>query len=120
MADQKSELKRIEAMHGPYRGSVLDLPEEDANAAIADGWARDPHAPPEVSTEPQEEFTQERLDEILVAAEKAARKFRGEEDPAGSEKAAKPRKTESESHQDDTSKTSESSKPTSSSRRSRR
>ena len=68
------ELKRIEALYGPYARRLIDIPEADAKQAIADGWARDPYAP---AADPVE-FDQEKHDAVLVAAEKAARKFRGE------------------------------------------
>lgn len=64
--------KRIEALLGPYAGSHLDLPAGDADQAIADGWARDPYAPP--SAKPAAIDT----GKALAAAEKAIRKLRGE------------------------------------------
>ena len=68
------ELKRIEGLYGPFARRVIDIPEADAKQAIADGWARDPFAPP---VDPVE-FDQKKHDAMLVAAEKAARKIRGE------------------------------------------
>lgn len=80
MAD---EPKRIEATHGPYAGKRLDVPADVAEAAIADGWARDPF------TEPGEvkEMTDEQRQKVLESAEKAARKLRGEEEPDNGKKA---------------------------------
>jgi hypothetical protein len=68
----------IEATAGPYAGQRLTVPAADAKQAIADGWARDPFAPAE---EPKEvkEVTDEDRAKVAEAAEKAARKLRGEE-----------------------------------------
>lgn len=76
MAD---ETKRIEALHGPYAGQHLDLPAADADQAIADGWARDPFAA--ASDKPIPDFDAEKHDKMLVAAQKASRKLRGEDEP---------------------------------------
>lgn len=82
MAD---ETKRVEALYGPYAGTQLDLPAADAEAAIAAGWARDPFVPP-----PDEaEWTQEAHEKIIEAAEKAARKLRGEDEEETDVKAKK-------------------------------
>lgn len=75
MAD---ELKRIEALYGPYAGRHLDVAAADADQAISDGWARDPYTPRAEATE----FDQEKYDAMLIAADKAARKLRGEQEPA--------------------------------------
>ena len=77
MAD---ETKRIEAIAGPYKGQRLDVPAADANRAIKDGWARDPFEPVDPDAAPPE-FDQDKHDKMMVAAEKAARKLRGEEEP---------------------------------------
>ena len=74
-----SELKRVQATHGPYRGTQIDLPVADAEQAIADGWAIDPFAPVDPNAEPPE-FDQDKQDKAEAAAEAAARKLRGEED----------------------------------------
>lgn len=73
------ETKRIEGLHGPYAGKHIDLPSADADAAISEGWARDPYAAIDPS-KPQPEFNAEKYDAMLVNAEKAARKIRGEDD----------------------------------------
>jgi hypothetical protein len=76
-----TETRRIEAIYGPFRG-LLDVPADVAEQAIKDGWARDPFAPPSAAdAPPPEPRTQEQLDKMIVAAEKAARKLRGEEEP---------------------------------------
>lgn len=82
------ETKRIEATLGPYAGSHLDLPSADAEQAIADGWARDPYAAPDPNAGTPA-FDQEKHDKTMVAAEKAARKLRGEPEPEEHEKARK-------------------------------
>jgi hypothetical protein len=66
----------IEAIAGPYRGQRLTVSADDAKAAIKDGWARDPFAEPE---EPKE-MTDEDRQKVAEAAEKAARRLRGEEE----------------------------------------
>jgi len=78
MNDQP-ETKRIEAVFGPLAGSLMDIPTADADAAIADGWARDPYAPPPSADEPVKEFDAAAHDQVLAAAEAAARKIRGED-----------------------------------------
>ncbi|MCA1404683.1 hypothetical protein I6F26_10220 [Ensifer sp. IC3342] len=83
-----TETRRIEALYGPYRG-FLDVPADVAEQAIKDGWARDPFATPDPDAPPPELPTQEKLDAMIAAAEKAARKLRGEEPPK-----AKPKKDE--------------------------
>ena len=77
MSDETTRL--IEATAGPYRGQRLTMPAADAEEAIAAGWARDPFAPP--SDEPAPLPTQEETHAMLKAAEKAARKLRGEPEP---------------------------------------
>jgi hypothetical protein len=76
-----SEDVMIEATHGPYAGKRLTVSEADAKAAIKDGWAKDPYAPPpEPTAEPAEvkEVTEEDRQKILDAANKAAARLRGE------------------------------------------
>jgi hypothetical protein len=85
MAD---ETKVIEAIAGPYKGQRLTLPTADADQAIDDGWAKDPFEPVDPDAEPPE-FDQEANDAMIVAAEKAARKMRGEEDEDAKGKKAK-------------------------------
>jgi hypothetical protein len=75
----------IEATAGPYAGQRLTVPAADAKQAIADGWARDPFA--EVTDEDREkdrqkaaEMTDEDKAKVAEAAEKAARKLRGEDE----------------------------------------
>ncbi len=75
MAD---ETKRIEAIYGPHAGRFIDVPTADAEAAISDGWARDPYAPVDPDAKPKE-IDQAKATE---AAHKAARKFSGEDEPA--------------------------------------
>ena len=82
MAD---ETKRIEALYGPYRGQHLDLPAADADQAIKDGWARDPYAEPSAEVQALDPEKQEKA---TAAAEKAARKLRGEDEPPAAEPAA--------------------------------
>src|SRR5262245_52536878 len=76
MAD---ETKEIEGTVGPYAGQRLTLPAADADAAIADGWARDPFAPLDPNAEPPKLLTDEERQKVLEAANKAASKLRGEE-----------------------------------------
>jgi hypothetical protein len=78
---ETSETKRVEAIAGPWAGRQIDLPSADADQAIADGWARDPFAPPADPNAEPEEFDQEKHDTMTAAAEKAARKIRGEKEP---------------------------------------
>ena len=67
----------IEATAGPYAGQRLTVPAADAKQAIADGWARDPFA-----TEPEEpkDMTDDDRAKVAEAADKAAKKLRGEDD----------------------------------------
>jgi hypothetical protein len=65
------QTRLIEALAGPYSGQRLTLPAADAEAAISAGWARDPFAP--AANVPANDPAA-----VLVAAEKAARKLRGE------------------------------------------
>ena len=81
MNDKPQETKRIEALFGPLAGSIMDIPTADADAAISDGWARDPFATPSAEDEQkQKEWSAETHEKVIEAAEKAARKIRGEED----------------------------------------
>jgi len=91
MNDKTAETKRVEALFGPFAGSQMDIATADADAAIADGWARDPFAPPPDPNEPQKEFSAEDHAKVIEAAEKAARKIRGEdqEDELKAKKGAK-------------------------------
>lgn len=75
MAD---DVKRVQPLYGPYAGQQLDMPAADADAAIADGWAIDPFAPPAET----KELSAEERDQVVEKADKAARKLRGEEQPA--------------------------------------
>ena len=81
----ENETKRVEALYGPYAGTQIDIPAADADAAIADGWARDPFATPDPKAKPVE-WTQEAHDKAMVAAEKAARKLRGEDEDVKAKK----------------------------------
>jgi hypothetical protein len=67
----------IEATAGPYAGQRLTVPAADAKQAIADGWARDPFA---TELEEPKEMTEEKRAKVAEAADKAARKLRGEDD----------------------------------------
>jgi hypothetical protein len=69
--------QRIQATVGPYAGQHIDVPADVAKAAIRDGWAIDPYAA--ASDEPAKEYDHEKA---LEAAVTAARKLRGEEEPA--------------------------------------
>jgi hypothetical protein len=100
MAD---ETKRIEITVGPERGGRLDVPAKIADQAIKDGWAKDPFAPP--SDEPPPEFDQDKYDKAIVAAEKAIRKLRGEEDNAASGAAETTETTETDKTETTTRKT---------------
>lgn len=101
MNDKKSEseTKRIEALYGPYAGSQIDIPTADADQAIADGWARDPFAPPAEPSDEPVEYDREAHEKAIEAAEKAARKFRGE-DTEDDMKARKPKKADSKVKED--------------------
>lgn len=83
---KEGETKRIEALYGPFAGGQIDIPAGDAEQAIADGWARDPYATPDPKAEPKE-WTQEGHDAMIKAAEKAARKIRGEAEPKAAKEA---------------------------------
>jgi hypothetical protein len=74
----------IDVLAGPYAGARLTVTAAEAKQAIADGWARDPFAE---SEEPMKELTDEQRLKIAEAAEKAARKLRGEEEPGNGKKA---------------------------------
>jgi hypothetical protein len=80
MAD---ETVLIEATVGPYAGQRLQVDPATAKQAIADGWARDPFA--EVG-EPKEMIDEDRA-KVAEAANKAARKLRGEDEPDTGRKA---------------------------------
>lgn len=68
--------KRIAVTAGPYAGQNLDVDDDIADGAIADGWATDPFAPNDPDAPPVEIDREKALE----AAEKAARKLRGEEE----------------------------------------
>lgn len=91
MAD---ETKRIQVTLGPYRGQQLDVPAEDADQAIADGWATDPFAPPPQEGEEPIAMTDDDRMAAIEAAEKAARKLRGEDDSNGGKAKHKTREME--------------------------
>lgn len=101
------ETKRVQATHGPYAGSQIDLESSDAEAAIADGWAIDPFATVDPKAEPKE-WSQEAHDTATAAAAKAARKLRGEPEPDNpGEKDKKPEaKPAADSERRDSSETS--------------
>jgi hypothetical protein len=67
-------LKRIDAIAGPHAGERISMPLAAAKLAIADGWAIEPDAE-------YPDLTQEQYELALIAAEKAARKLRGEAEP---------------------------------------
>jgi hypothetical protein len=79
MAD---EPKTIEATLGPYAGQRLTMSAADADAAIADGWARDPFEQHDPDAQPKE-MTDEERQKALDAAEKAIHKLRGDEEAEG-------------------------------------
>jgi hypothetical protein len=94
------ENKRVRATLGPYAGGFLDIPAADAEAAISDGWAVDPYAPADPTAEPAE-FDQDKHDKATAAAEKAARKFRGEEEPGSKSRRPGGKKAENRAYQSD-------------------
>ncbi|MDX0609391.1 hypothetical protein [Sinorhizobium medicae] len=67
--------KHVEALFGPYAGRIIALDEADAKSAISDGWARDPY-------DPAAETKEVDHNKAAAAAEKAARKLRGEDEPS--------------------------------------
>jgi len=82
MDEEKTAL--IEATRGPYAGSRLTVSEAEAKQAIADGWAVDPFAPPKADHVEGEDYndpTEEQIVAAVAAAEKAARRLRGETEP---------------------------------------
>lgn len=92
-ADQAAQTEKlVEATAGPYRGQRLTLPIADADQAVKDGWAKDPFAAPPTDEELAEAKlpTEEERLKVEEAAAKAARKLRGEEEPAAEKPAAKP------------------------------
>lgn len=74
--------KHVEALFGPYAGHIIALEEADAKSAIADGWARDPY---HQAAEPKKID----VEKAAKAAEKAARRLRGEEEPKARPEAEK-------------------------------
>lgn len=82
MADPSGP-QMIEAIAGPYAGQRLQMEPADAAKAIADGWAVDPFAPPPTEEElaKRKEPTEEDRLKSTEAADKAARKLRGEDEP---------------------------------------
>jgi hypothetical protein len=75
----------VEVTVGPYRGQRLTMSKAEAQQAVADKWAIDPHAPPEPPPKegeaPKEAkpMTDEERAEILAKAHAAIAKLRGEE-----------------------------------------
>lgn len=99
MSDEKTsdEPAAVQAVVGPYAGQRLTMSRADADAAIADKWAVDAFAPPRSKEEEEKEvkeaklLTEEQRALIKAAAEKAARKLRGEPEPdEPAKEAAKP------------------------------
>lgn len=79
MTEKDTQPTAIDVTVGPYAGKTLAVSPADAKAAISEGWAKDPSAPP-----PEKEpapLTDEQRAEVMAKAEKAARKLRGEEEP---------------------------------------
>lgn len=76
-----SETRTIEALVGPFRHSIITLPKADADKAIKDGWARDPFNP----FEPVADVDHAKA---LEAAETAAVKIRGGDEPEAKAKPA--------------------------------
>jgi len=68
-----AEQKLIAALYGPFSG-LVKVDADIAEQGIKDGWARDPFEP----YEPPKDFD---MAKALAAADKAARKIRGEEEP---------------------------------------
>lgn len=76
------EIKFVDVVAGPYSGKRLQMSAADADAAVADGWATDPNAPPpDPKEKPKDPPTEEQRNAMLEKAEKAARKLRGEKEP---------------------------------------
>lgn len=75
-----NEQKQVEVTIGDYAGRRLTMPAADADAAVAEGWAIDPHGPPlDPNAEPKPAPTEEERDDMLKKADRAIRKLRGEE-----------------------------------------
>lgn len=70
------EEKLIELIFGPYRDQRVSIAADEADKAIAEGWARDPFAPPDEMT--KQSLSDKELVEMWELAEKAARRWRGE------------------------------------------
>lgn len=83
------ENKIIEPLVGPYAGQHVTVTAADAESAISEGWARDPYALPDPKAEAPKERTQEEYEKQVAAAEKAARRWRGEEEPEAESKSGK-------------------------------
>jgi hypothetical protein len=66
--------KLMQVLYGPYRDQRVHMPDADADQAIADGWAIDPHAP---AIEPPFDVTvPEYADRVYEAAHAGAAKLR--------------------------------------------
>lgn len=78
---KSTEPRMIEPIAGPYRGQRIMVESGMADQAIADGWAVDPFGPPPTDEElaKRADMSDEERIKINVAADKAARKLRGEE-----------------------------------------
>jgi IPT/TIG domain len=67
----------MQVIYGPLKGQRIEMPDADAAAAIADGWAIDPHAPP--IDPPFDVTVRENADRVHAAAHAGAAKLRAAE-----------------------------------------
>lgn len=66
----------MQVLYGPYRDQRILMPEGDADQAVADGWAIDPHQP---AIDPPFDLTvQANADLVFEAARAGAAKLRGD------------------------------------------
>lgn len=66
----------MEGLYGPYRNQRIAMPDEDADQAVADGWAFNPFLP---RPDPPYDLTvQANADLVFEAARAGAAKLRGD------------------------------------------
>lgn len=83
--------KQVQVLYGPWAGSVVILPEADADQAIADKWAIEPaHPPLDVHAEPVEPLTDEEAQAASDAATEYAANYSGAGEEAGGDTAPAP------------------------------
>lgn len=63
--------------HGPLTGSLVTMPEADADQAISEGWAQDPYVRPDQDPG----YTQEESEQVNEKAAIGVAKLRGEPAP---------------------------------------